>query len=58
MPQNAGQWPDPPPTLVRQSISLEGSIWMSIMFAGVDRAIKTVDAKRHNDIVEAVEAGD
>jgi DNA-binding GntR family transcriptional regulator len=31
---------------------------MSIMFAGVDRAIKNMDAKRHHDIVDAIESGD
>jgi DNA-binding GntR family transcriptional regulator len=45
-------------TLLHQWTSLEGSIRMSIMFAGVDRAIKNMDAKRHNDIVDAIESGD
>lgn len=45
-------------TLLHQWTSLEGSIRMSIMFAGVDRAIKNMDAKRHMDIVDAIEAGD
>jgi DNA-binding GntR family transcriptional regulator len=45
-------------TLLHQWSSLEGSIRMSIMFAGVDRAIKNMDAKRHMDIVDAIEAGD
>ncbi len=31
---------------------------MSIMFAGVDRAIKNMDAKRHLEIVDAIESGD
>jgi DNA-binding GntR family transcriptional regulator len=31
---------------------------MSIMFAGVDRAIKNMNAKRHHDIVDAIESGD
>jgi hypothetical protein len=31
---------------------------MSIMFAGVDRAIKNMNAKRHHDIVDAIQAGD
>jgi DNA-binding GntR family transcriptional regulator len=31
---------------------------MSIMFAGVDRALKNMDAKRHFDIVDAIESGD
>jgi DNA-binding FadR family transcriptional regulator len=45
-------------TLLHQWSSLEGSIRMSIMFAGVDRAIKNMDAKRHYDIVDAIESGD
>lgn len=44
-------------TLLHQWSSLEGSIRMSIMFAGVDRAIKNVNAKRHHDIVDAIESG-
>ena len=45
-------------TLLHSWSSLEGSIRMSIMFAGVDRAIKNMDAKRHYDIVDAIESGD
>jgi len=45
-------------TLLHQWTSLEGSIRMSIMFAGVDRAIKNMDAKRHMEVVDAIEAGD
>jgi DNA-binding GntR family transcriptional regulator len=45
-------------TLLHQWSSLEGSIRMSIMFAGVDRALKNMDAKRHSDIVDAIESGD
>jgi DNA-binding GntR family transcriptional regulator len=45
-------------TLVHSWSSLEGSIRMSIMFAGVERAIKNMNAKRHHDIVDAIEAGD
>lgn len=45
-------------TLLHQWSSLEGSIRMSIMFAGVDRAIKNMNAKRHHDIVDAIESGD
>src|SRR6476620_3604204 len=45
-------------TLLHQWSSLEGSMRMSIMFAGVDRAIKNMDAKRHHDIVDAIESGD
>src|ERR1700712_446625 len=45
-------------TLLHKWTSLEGSIRMSIMFAGVDRAIKKMDAKRHLEIVDAIESGD
>ena len=45
-------------TLVHQWTMLEGSIRMSIMFAGVERAIKNMDVKRHLEIVDAIEFGD
>ena len=45
-------------TLLHSWSSLEGSIRMSIMFAGVDRALKNMDTKRHSDIVDAIESGD
>ena len=45
-------------TLVHSWTSLEGSIRMSIMFAGVDRAIKNMDAKRHSELVDAIDSGD
>jgi DNA-binding GntR family transcriptional regulator len=45
-------------TLLHSWSSLEGSIRMSIMFAGVDRALKNMDARRHLEIVEAIESGD
>ncbi|KLI08633.1 GntR family transcriptional regulator [Mycolicibacterium senegalense] len=45
-------------TLLHVWSSLEGSIRMSIMFAGVDRALKNMDAKRHLEIVDAIESGD
>jgi DNA-binding GntR family transcriptional regulator len=45
-------------TLLHSWTSLEGSIRMSIMFAGVERAIKNMDVKRHSDIVDAIESGD
>lgn len=45
-------------TLLHSWSSLEGSIRMSIMYAGVDRALKNMDAKRHLDIVDAIESGD
>jgi DNA-binding GntR family transcriptional regulator len=45
-------------TLLHSWSSLEGSIRMSIMWAGVDRALKNMDARRHYDIVDAIESGD
>jgi DNA-binding GntR family transcriptional regulator len=45
-------------TLLHSWSSLEGSIRMSIMFAGVDRAIRNMDARRHHIIVDAIESGD
>ena len=45
-------------TLLHSWSSLEGSIRMSIMFAGVDKALKNMDVKRHSDIVDAIEFGD
>jgi DNA-binding GntR family transcriptional regulator len=45
-------------TLLHSWSSLEGSIRMSIMFAGVDRALKNMDTKRHSDIVDAIASGD
>ncbi|WP_029118168.1 GntR family transcriptional regulator [Mycobacterium sp. URHB0044] len=45
-------------TLLHSWCSLEGSIRMSIMFAGVDRALKNMDVRRHLDIVDAIESGD
>jgi len=45
-------------TLLHSWSSLEGSIRMSIMYAGMDRALKNMDAKRHLDIVDAIESGD
>ena len=45
-------------TLLHSWSSLEGSIRMSIMFAGMDRALKNMDVKRHSDIVDAIESGD
>ena len=44
-------------TSLHSGTSLEGSIRMSIMFAGVERAIKNMDVKRHSDIVDAIESG-
>jgi DNA-binding GntR family transcriptional regulator len=45
-------------TLLHQWSSLEGSIRMSIMYAGVERALKNMDAARHLAIVDAIESGD
>lgn len=45
-------------TLLHQWSSLEGSIRMSIMYAGVDRALKNMEARRHFEIVDAIESGD
>ena len=45
-------------TLLHSWSSLAGSIRMSIMFAGVERAMKNMDVKRHLDIVDAIESGD
>ena len=45
-------------TLLHSWTNLEGSIRMSIMFAGRDRAVGNMDADRHHEIVDAIEAGD
>ncbi|MET4592589.1 GntR family transcriptional regulator [Arthrobacter sp. 754] len=45
-------------TLLHSWESLEGSIRMSIMFAGQDRGIKNMSVDRHNEIVDAIETGD
>ncbi|MFJ4028697.1 GntR family transcriptional regulator [Paenarthrobacter sp. NPDC089989] len=45
-------------TLLHQWESLEGSIRMSIMFAGVERATGNMSVGRHYDIVAAIETGD
>ena len=45
-------------TLLHSWSSLEGSIRMSIMYAGVDHALKNMDVKRHSEIVDAIESGD
>ncbi|MBP3037535.1 GntR family transcriptional regulator [Arthrobacter sp. zg-ZUI100] len=44
-------------TLTHQWQSLEGSIRMSIMFSGVDRAVGNMTPGRHQEIVEAIESG-
>ena len=45
-------------TLLHSWESLEGSIRMSIMFAGVERAVSNMSVDRHFDIVTAIESGD
>ena len=45
-------------TLLHSWESLEGSIRMSIMFAGVERAVSNMSVDRHYDIVTAIESGD
>jgi len=45
-------------TLLHSWQSLEGSIRMSIMFAGLERAVKNMNVQRHGDIVDAIATGD
>lgn len=45
-------------TLLHSWEALEGSIRMSIMFAGIERGVKNMSVDRHNDIVTAIETGD
>lgn len=45
-------------TLMHSWQSLEGSIRMSIMFAGLDKAVGNMDVGRHSVIVDAIETGD
>ncbi|WP_160668806.1 GntR family transcriptional regulator [Pseudarthrobacter sp. ATCC 49987] len=45
-------------TLLHSWESLEGSIRMSIMYAGVERAVSNMSVDRHYDIVTAIESGD
>ncbi|WP_138443038.1 GntR family transcriptional regulator [Sinomonas susongensis] len=45
-------------TLLHSWESLEGSIRMSIMFAGSDRATQNMGIDRHRMIVNAIESGD
>lgn len=45
-------------TLMHSWQSLEGSIRMSIMFAGVERAVGNMDVGRHSAIADAIETGD
>lgn len=45
-------------TLIHQWGSLEGSIRMSIMFSGIERAVGNMTPNRHQEIVEAIGSGD
>jgi DNA-binding FadR family transcriptional regulator len=45
-------------TLLHSWKSLEGSIRMSVMYAGVDQALSNMSADRHASIVEAIKTGD
>jgi len=45
-------------TLMHTWESLEGSIRMSIMFAGIERAIENMDVGRHEAIVDTIASGD
>ncbi|WAC66873.1 GntR family transcriptional regulator [Agrococcus sp. SL85] len=45
-------------TLLHQWGQLEGSIRMSIMFAGVEHALRNMSVDRHRELVVAIEGGD
>ena len=45
-------------TLLHSWTALEGSIRMSIMFAGREKGVKNMSVDRHRDIVAAIETGD
>jgi DNA-binding GntR family transcriptional regulator len=45
-------------TLLHSWEALEGSIRMSIMFAGLEKGVKNMSVARHHDIVAAIETGD
>src|SRR5919112_1700244 len=45
-------------TLLHSWESLEGSIRMSIMFAGLEKGVRNMSVDRHNDILAAIETGD
>jgi len=45
-------------TLMHTWESLEGSIRMSIMFAGIERALENMDVARHEAIVDTIASGD
>jgi DNA-binding GntR family transcriptional regulator len=44
-------------TLLHSWTSLEGSIRMSIMFAGLEKGVKNMSVDRHRDIIAAIETG-
>jgi DNA-binding GntR family transcriptional regulator len=45
-------------TLVRTWEALAGSIRMSIMFAGTDRAVSNMSVPRHQQVIDAIATGD
>jgi DNA-binding FadR family transcriptional regulator len=45
-------------TLLHSWQSLEGSIRMSIMFAGREKGVSNMSVDRHRDIVAAIDTGD
>jgi DNA-binding GntR family transcriptional regulator len=45
-------------TLLHSWTSLEGSIRMSIMFAGLEKGVKNMSVDRHRDIIVAIETSD
>ncbi|WP_420120077.1 GntR family transcriptional regulator [Nakamurella sp.] len=45
-------------TLVRTWEALSGSIRMSIMFAGADRAVANMSVPRHQQVIDAIATGD
>ena len=45
-------------TLLHSWESLEGSIRMSIMFAGLEKGVSNMSVDRHKDIVAAIDTGD
>jgi DNA-binding FadR family transcriptional regulator len=45
-------------TLVRTWEALAGSIRMSIMFAGADKAVANMSVPRHQQVIDAIATGD
>ena len=45
-------------TLMHTWETLEGSIRMSIMFAGIERALENMDVARHEAIIDTIASGD